>query len=378
MVPGRLEVLRQPGRSREAPQPVVSRRLAGRAALLVAAAAATAVVAASSAAFLAPPSTLGRQHHHATAIARRASVDSLDRSDPTLASEWRMNVGHAIDVLRRDTVALFATPGYTPDFSIFSEDVEVVDARLPSFQLHGLATYQQVLATLQWSVQTACDQSSFEITAMTPPVNNEVYMRWRLLLWPKDMLASAKGLFSGTRPLLPGGQRAGLPYTVEGYSRYAFDPWSGEIVRHSIDITNPPMYITDLIRQYAAAPASWLNPVAQGVGVPHHAAHEALTARALPRTTAVASGGSALTGTTAAKGEKAPRIAVAAGSWMPSLPHGCEDDFECNDGKANFPLQCCELPVLGKFCCQPDDFEPTPSTPAYVPLPVPTDPWQQR
>ena len=57
-------------------------------------------------------------------------------------------------------------------------------------------------------------------------------------------------------------------------------------------------------------------------------------------------------------------------------PPGCEDDFECNDGKANFPLQCCEMPLLGKFCCEPpDDFATgTPTEmPAYVPLPVPVD-----
>lgn len=63
--------------------------------------------------------------------------------------------------------------------------------------------------------------------------------------------------------------------------------------------------------------------------------------------------------------------------WMPSLPQGCEDDFECNGGRANFPLQCCELPILGKFCCEPKEYEPSRELqdPAYVPLPVPVDPW---
>ena len=43
--------------------------------------------------------------------------------------------------------------------------------------------------------------------------------------------------------------------------------------------------------------------------------------------------------------------ALRAGGWP--LPQSCEDDFECNGGRANFPLQCCELPLLGKFCCAP-------------------------
>lgn len=34
---------------------------------------------------------------------------------------------------------------------------------------------------------------------------------------------------------------AEVPFIVEGYSRYEFDPWSAAIVKHTIDITNPPM-----------------------------------------------------------------------------------------------------------------------------------------
>lgn len=64
---------------------------------------------------------------------------------------------------------------------------------------------------------------------------------------------------------------------------------------------------------------------------------------------------------------------------MPGLPQSCKDDFECNDGKANFPLQCCELFLLGSFCCKPDDSESTAEQrPAFAPLPIPIeDPWQQ-
>uniref|UniRef100_A0A7S2BF97 Uncharacterized protein n=1 Tax=Alexandrium andersonii TaxID=327968 RepID=A0A7S2BF97_9DINO len=84
----------------------------------------------------------------------------------------------------------------------------------------------------------------------------------------------------------------------------------------------------------------------------------------------------ALTGSTAAS----PRpnvdaeVALAAGArWLPGLPEGCEDDFECNEGRANFPLQCCELPLVGKFCCEPGETASVPETPAWVPLPVPVN-----
>ena len=37
-----------------------------------------------------------------------------------------------------------------------------------------------------------------------------------------------------------------------------------------------------------------------------------------------------------------------------------------------------ELPLLGKFCCKPpdDDVQPNSKDPAWLPLPVPSDPWQ--
>ncbi|CAE8711062.1 unnamed protein product, partial [Polarella glacialis] len=39
---------------------------------------------------------------------------------PPVNSEWRLGVGHAIDVLRKDVVGLFQDTNYTPDFSIYS------------------------------------------------------------------------------------------------------------------------------------------------------------------------------------------------------------------------------------------------------------------
>ena len=39
---------------------------------------------------------------------------------------------------------------------------EVTDARLPSFKIKGLASYQQVLSTLQWSLRTTCHSSKLD------------------------------------------------------------------------------------------------------------------------------------------------------------------------------------------------------------------------
>ena len=39
-------------------------------------------------------------------------------------SQWRLNVGRALDVLRRDVAGLFSRRNYTPDFSIYSPEIE--------------------------------------------------------------------------------------------------------------------------------------------------------------------------------------------------------------------------------------------------------------
>lgn len=301
-----------------------------------------------------------------------------------VASEWRLGVGRAIDVLRRDMVALFEDTRNTPDFSIYSPDIQVVDARLPSFQLKGIATYQQVLSTLHWSVMTTCDRSQLEITGMTPPINNQLYMRWRLKLWFKDVLGNARSLLAPAFGTSSSMLDAGSPFIVEGYSRYEFNPWSAEIVKHTIDITNPPMYLADLVAKYAQGP-TWLMPSTTGLGVP------SVMPLSLEPVLAAAGGSSVsstasesvlspLTGATAPGAREAGGRTSSArlAGWLPGLPQGCEDDFECNDGKANFPLQCCELPILGKFCCEPDDYRPA-RMPAWQPLPVPVDdqPWRR-
>jgi hypothetical protein len=45
----------------------------------------------------------------------------------------------------------------------------------------------------------------------------------------------------------------------------------------------------------------------------------------------------------------------------------CEDDYECNGGKANFPLRCLDVAVA-KMCVDPDDFlRPSSTEAAYEP-----------
>lgn len=316
--------------------------------------------------FVALP-TRARWSGTASPVARQAELSVR------APSEWRLGVGKAIDVLRTDIVGLFEHEGHVLDYSIYGEDIAFVDARLPSFKLNGLDTYKQVLSTLQWSAWTACEERTFEITALSPPVNNEIYMRWRLRLWPKDVLASASGIFPFSTPGSLARASLGIPFIVEGYSRYQFDPWSAKIVRHSIDITNPPTYINDLIAQFTTG-FTWQNPVALA-GIPSMR----MAAAASPDAPSAAPfAGNSLqgkertgTGSIRKDQERVGRPSMRDGFAF--LPQACEDDFECNDGAANFPMRCCEMPLLGKWCCEPDDFMPVPQSPAWVPIPVPVD-----
>eukprot|EP00930_Biecheleria_cincta_P071645 TRINITY_DN59118_c0_g1_i1.p1 TRINITY_DN59118_c0_g1~~TRINITY_DN59118_c0_g1_i1.p1 ORF type:complete len:405 (-),score=63.10 TRINITY_DN59118_c0_g1_i1:441-1655(-) len=332
---------------------------------------------------------------------RTATLERKKQSSPPAASEWRLGVGHAIDVLRHDVKGIFdVSRQHVPDFSIYHPDIEVVDARLPSFQLRGLANYQKVLSTLQWSLKAACTRSQLDITSVSPPVNSELYMRWRLKLWVKDLrslLASAWG----ATPSQVLSSSLGGPVVLEGYSRYTFDQWSAEIVKITSELTNPPMYLADLFSQYARVP-SWPMPVHSGVAMPGmHFSTLGLSGRTVSKEELAVSSGSitatrawpreptdigTLAGSTAHRSGQLPqrltgsRVAALAG-WLPGMPETCEDDFECNDGKANFPLQCCELPVMGKFCCEPpDDIEQNGGIrmPAWVPIPVPVReaPWE--
>eukprot|EP00442_Polarella_glacialis_P035942 CAMPEP_0115089680 /NCGR_PEP_ID=MMETSP0227-20121206/24873_1 /TAXON_ID=89957 /ORGANISM="Polarella glacialis, Strain CCMP 1383" /LENGTH=395 /DNA_ID=CAMNT_0002480471 /DNA_START=41 /DNA_END=1228 /DNA_ORIENTATION=- len=310
-------------------------------------------------------------------VATRRAAGTLDQPDQK--NEYRLRVGHAVDVLRADVPALLTSSGgvggHLPDLSIFNEDIAFVDARAPGLVMSGMPMYRQFLSAIRWSVQTTCDESELEILSIKPPVNNELLMRWKLRLWPKDVMSYTKDLIG---PSLHGWEsQKGMPTVFEGYSRYELDPWSGEIVKHSIDITNPPTYISELLRNFYTSPEMTRVNLPQSLGVMRQ---EAKVASSFTGSTAAGpvSAGRAMAGAGQVRAAASVVARHAGASW--SLPQSCEDDFECNGGRANFPLQCCEFPVVGNFCCQPpDEFRPSTRDPAYVPLPVPiTESWRQN
>lgn len=226
---------------------------------------------------------------------------------------YRLGVGRAIDVLRTDVTGLFDHGRKTPDFSIFSEDITFVDQRMPSMELHGLDAYKRTLRAVRWAVKSAANSSHMEITAMQQPVDNKLYIRWRLRILPKEPLAlAARNVLSS---LMDDGT-----LVIEGCSKYEFHHSTAEISRHTLDITNPPLFLSNLL---VTDVRSWELSV-PGMPTP--------------------------------------------GILRFTLPSPCEDDFECNNGTANYPLQCLlphecnpNLPSMfgmGRFCCDPDLLEP--------------------
>jgi hypothetical protein len=266
-------------------------------------------------------------------------------------NDWRLQLGSAIDALRTDIPALCQKGEYHPDYSIFADDITFLDARAPSFQLHGKDLYHQTLSALSWAVKASSDACAMEITALRPPIeSSDLLVRWRITMWPKSILP--RKLYN-SNPLMSLGS-SGKPFLLEGYSRYDFDPWSAIISKHTIEVTNPPLGIQDLI----------------GNAVPRFST-QVVPGMVMQRS-----------GLTGVSGTRVSRMSVGVGRSLKlgrranlfpyGLPKACKDDFECNGGTANFPLQCCEVPLMGKICVAPDDFAPEPKDPAYVPLPVPT------
>ena len=127
--------------------------------------------------------------------------------------------------------------------------------------------YRNFLLALRWSLRSMFEESKLEITAMgkTLSVDGKLSMRWRLHLWPKGVMSHALDFMA---PILQGWgfhlreetHQWEAPAIVEGYSNYEFDPWTAQITKHTVDIKNPPLFITDLLRQYSVSEAKTALP----------------------------------------------------------------------------------------------------------------------
>jgi len=137
--------------------------------------------------------------------------------------EYNMNLGKAMDVLRKDYPHMLDV---TPDFSIYTDDISVVD---PSgVQLTGLANYKHSFNFLQTMIGFFynMEQSGVQNRMMYDFARQTIRISWNIVLVPKVV-----------------GNRRNALY-VDGISIYKMDTKTGKIGEHRVEnmlINNIPV-----------------------------------------------------------------------------------------------------------------------------------------
>lgn len=137
--------------------------------------------------------------------------------------EYEMNLGKAMDVLRRDYPEMLRK---MPDMSIYHEELKVVD---PSgVQLTGVDNYKNSFRFLQSLVGIFYDisQSSVQSRMVYDFARSVIRISWHVVLVPKVM-----------------GNRRNSVY-IDGISIYGMDATSGKITEHRVEqmlINNTPV-----------------------------------------------------------------------------------------------------------------------------------------
>jgi hypothetical protein len=174
--------------------------------------------------------TFKNRHHRRVTLGVSPRDGEVREDSISKANEQRFGIIEAIAALRVDVPGLIHNATHEADYSIFSPIVVLEDARLPSFRVKGLDRYRSSLNAISSSVRAACEKQHMEILSVSPPVDGTVRVHWRMKLWLKAQYSIWR-------------QREVV--IAEGYSQYSFDPWSAKIIRHKIDITNPPMPLVE-------------------------------------------------------------------------------------------------------------------------------------
>jgi len=167
--------------------------------------------------------------------------------------EFEMNLGKAMDVLRNDYPSILYK---TPDFSIYNDDIRVVD---PSgVQLSGLRSYRSTFGLLQPLVKIFynMDLSTVQSRMMYDFTRQSIRITWNAVLVPK----------------LIGNRRNAL--YVDGISIYKMDSNSGKISEHRVENmlinetpVTPPHGVLTALKNELLYPTRRRSPVGVGVGV---------------------------------------------------------------------------------------------------------------
>mmetsp|Transcript_52373 Transcript_52373/g.125082 ORF Transcript_52373/g.125082 Transcript_52373/m.125082 type:complete len:283 (+) Transcript_52373:73-921(+) len=182
-----------------------------------------------------------------TKTARSAQVDP----------DFRANVGEAIDALRTDHSQL---PGATPGITVVDDNVELTLAQVPSLSFTGRGSYSKFWSDFRAGVELVSEASRSEVLQV---VHSGLYIRirWQLLLQPREM-AGSKAVVSALQQARtnalgsgPGwlqdagasfmdgveqwGKAAQEERRVDLNSVYELDPWSGRVIRHTLEFRSP-------------------------------------------------------------------------------------------------------------------------------------------
>mmetsp|Transcript_16558 Transcript_16558/g.23527 ORF Transcript_16558/g.23527 Transcript_16558/m.23527 type:complete len:257 (+) Transcript_16558:176-946(+) len=166
--------------------------------------------------------------------------------------EFEINLGRAMDQLRKDYPHMLYQ---TPEFSIYHEDISVVD---PSgVQLSGIGNYKTSFSFLQTLVRFFynTNESGVQHRMVYDFARQSIRISWNAVLVPKVV-----------------GNRRNALY-VDGISIYKMDTESGKIVEHKVEnmlINNipvtPPYGVLTALRDELLHPAHHRIPVGAGYG----------------------------------------------------------------------------------------------------------------
>ena len=98
-----------------------------------------------------------------------------------LENEYQLNMGKAIDSIRRDYPLLLT---HEPDLSIFTEDIQLFDSS--GKRLSGLSQYSRIFSALRFVRRAAMSDS--EVTYRLVVSDGTIRVRWCAKLWMRSVL----------------------------------------------------------------------------------------------------------------------------------------------------------------------------------------------
>jgi len=180
---------------------------------------------------------------------------------------YEMNLGHAMDTLRKDYSKLLTD---SLDFSIYSSDVTLVDAS-NHIHLQGLANYKTAFAFLQTLVKFFYHTSSNTLSGSHVQhrmvydfARQAIRISWNVQFTPKLSLASSSPSSVSSS--------AARVY-MDGISVYKLDSKTGQIIQHKIEhvVINgssvvPPQHVFTTLKEVLISTGTGIHTRNNGGG----------------------------------------------------------------------------------------------------------------